>query len=61
MGEMSYLLKYSLRTATSKAISQLSIESSPTGCLVESINTGSINDLLNTQKIATLDVRFVIT
>lgn len=53
---MSDVLKNSLRTATSKTISQLSLESSPTGCLLESINRGRINDLMNTHKIVTLKV-----
>lgn len=37
-GEISDLLKYSLRIVTSKTTSQLSLETSSTGCLMESIN-----------------------
>lgn len=53
---MSDLLKNSLRITISKAISQLSSECSPTGCIVESINRGSINYLMNAPKIVTLEV-----
>lgn len=56
---MSGLVKIQLKNSH-KTISQLSPESSPIGCLVESINASSINDLLNTQKIAPFNLGFVI-